>query len=104
MRGSRFQFLAVLLVGGGLGFAAASSGFNPFRASHASSAGESANPTPCPLAGGCCAAPDKAAALAAIAAHNEKVSADLQKNGKKPNILFIMGDDIGMWNIGAYHR
>ncbi|GMG85659.1 arylsulfatase [Paralimibaculum aggregatum] len=21
-----------------------------------------------------------------------------------PNILFIMGDDIGMWNIGAYHR
>jgi arylsulfatase len=22
----------------------------------------------------------------------------------KPNILFIMGDDIGMWNIGAYHR
>ena len=24
--------------------------------------------------------------------------------GNKPNILFIMGDDIGMWNIGAYHR
>jgi arylsulfatase A-like enzyme len=24
--------------------------------------------------------------------------------GKKPNILVIMGDDIGMWNIGAYHR
>lgn len=24
--------------------------------------------------------------------------------GKKPNIVFIMGDDIGMWNIGAYHR
>jgi len=23
---------------------------------------------------------------------------------KKPNILVIMGDDIGMWNIGAYHR
>jgi arylsulfatase A-like enzyme len=23
---------------------------------------------------------------------------------KKPNIIFIMGDDIGMWNIGAYHR
>ena len=22
----------------------------------------------------------------------------------KPNILFIMGDDIGIWNIGAYHR
>src|SRR5947207_1388598 len=23
---------------------------------------------------------------------------------KKPNIVFIMGDDVGMWNIGAYHR
>jgi arylsulfatase A-like enzyme len=23
---------------------------------------------------------------------------------EKPNIIFIMGDDIGMWNIGAYHR
>src|SRR5215472_15679473 len=27
-----------------------------------------------------------------------------QAQEKKPNILFIMGDDIGMWNIGAYHR
>ncbi len=23
---------------------------------------------------------------------------------KKPNIVMIMGDDIGIWNIGAYHR
>src|ERR1700689_907337 len=23
--------------------------------------------------------------------------------GSKPNIVVIMGDDIGMWNIGAYH-
>ena len=22
----------------------------------------------------------------------------------KPNILFIMGDDIGWFNVGAYHR
>src|SRR5215213_7883636 len=28
----------------------------------------------------------------------------LQAQGRKPNIVFIMGDDIGMWNIGAYHR
>jgi len=25
-------------------------------------------------------------------------------NGKKPNIVFIMADDIGWFNIGAYHR
>src|SRR6266700_5821812 len=23
---------------------------------------------------------------------------------QKPNIIMIMGDDIGMWNIGAYHH
>src|SRR3989440_11639761 len=27
-----------------------------------------------------------------------------QAQDKKPNIVFIMGDDIGIWNIGAYHR
>src|SRR5262245_4076878 len=32
-----------------------------------------------------------------------KLSA-LQQTPKKPNILFIMGDDIGLFNIGAYHR
>jgi arylsulfatase A-like enzyme len=25
-------------------------------------------------------------------------------SGQQPNIVVIMGDDIGMWNIGAYHR
>src|SRR5438270_4409011 len=25
-------------------------------------------------------------------------------SAQRPNILVIMGDDIGMWNIGAYHR
>jgi len=25
-------------------------------------------------------------------------------SGGQPNIVVIMGDDIGMWNIGAYHR
>jgi len=32
------------------------------------------------------------------------VGSALAADGKKPNIVFIMGDDIGMWNIGAYHR
>jgi arylsulfatase len=24
--------------------------------------------------------------------------------GQRPNIVVIMGDDIGIWNLGAYHR
>ena len=32
------------------------------------------------------------------------VGAPAQAQDKKPNIVFIMGDDIGIWNIGAYHR
>ena len=32
-------------------------------------------------------------------------SAQAQVAGvKRPNIVVIMGDDIGIWNIGAYHR
>jgi arylsulfatase A-like enzyme len=31
-------------------------------------------------------------------------TAQAQSGGTKPNIIVIMGDDIGMWNIGAYHR
>ncbi len=31
-------------------------------------------------------------------------SPQAQEAQKKPNIVVIMGDDIGMWNIGAYHR
>jgi arylsulfatase A-like enzyme len=27
-----------------------------------------------------------------------------QQQQQKPNIVVIMGDDVGMWNIGAYHR
>src|ERR1700721_2299525 len=28
----------------------------------------------------------------------------MKTSSTKPNILFIMGDDVGMWNLSAYHR
>lgn len=28
----------------------------------------------------------------------------LAQQQQKPNIIMIMGDDIGIWNIGAYHH
>jgi len=45
-----------------------------------------------------------AAVLLAAAAFAPMHSAVAQAGAKKPNIVVIMGDDIGMWNIGAYHR
>jgi uncharacterized membrane protein YtjA (UPF0391 family) len=30
--------------------------------------------------------------------------ASAQTSAKKPNILFIMADDVGIWNVSAYHR
>jgi arylsulfatase len=31
-------------------------------------------------------------------------TATVQAADKKPNIVFILGDDVGVWNISAYHR
>ncbi|SIO60350.1 arylsulfatase [Singulisphaera sp. GP187] len=41
-------------------------------------------------------------AQAGVEATTAKAAATLA--GKKPNIVFIMGDDVGWFNIGAYHR
>ena len=44
-------------------------------------------------------------ALAAVAAlFSAVVSPAAKGQEKKPNILVIMGDDVGWYNIGAYHQ
>ncbi len=40
----------------------------------------------------------------AMALFSVAMAGDALAQDKKPNIVVIMGDDIGMWNIGAYHR
>jgi len=50
-------------------------------------------------------APSPAAAKTLLAQADEAASArGSATGGKKPNIVVIMGDDVGIWNIGAYHR
>ncbi len=44
-------------------------------------------------------------AKSALLVRAETAAARQEKaTGKKPNIVFIMGDDVGWFNIGAYHR
>jgi arylsulfatase A-like enzyme len=42
--------------------------------------------------------------IGAVANTAISTTAKAQATGKTPNIVVIMGDDIGIWNIGAYHR
>src|SRR6266849_1751653 len=43
-------------------------------------------------------------ALLAVAILSLIVAAAAQAADKKPNIIMIMGDDVGWFNVGAYHR
>ena len=87
------QFLAVLAIGAVGGFIAASR--DTMREARAEvqspAAGTATQPVSLPIK------------EAASVRPQDKLVPTAQK-GKQPNILFIMGDDIGMWNIGAYHR
>src|SRR5207248_4719192 len=99
------QMMAVLAIGALLGYVAAAGGLNPFhRASAAPAVAEGTAPAPAAGQAACCDGVDKAQVLAAVSAHNAKAMATAAQNGKKPNIVFIMGDDVGWFNIGAYHR
>ncbi len=110
LKNTRIQMFLVLVAGASIGYAVASGKLNPFQRADAapprgSSAGEK---TEGPQAGdtfACCPQGTSKGQLLAMA--DPRVKAAVAKaggNGKKPNIIFIMGDDIGWFNIGAYHR
>ncbi|HXT58836.1 MAG TPA: arylsulfatase [Pirellulales bacterium] len=91
----RFQTLSILAVGALLGHVLAASDFRVAgQATGAAAPSKQAD------------APTKPSAQDSRIAQAVKKAAAPNQTGssKKPNIVFIMGDDIGMWNIGAYHR
>lgn len=53
---------------------------------------------------GCCSNGLSRTDQVALASHNQLVAASLAQAGKKPNILIIWGDDIGVHNISAYNH
>lgn len=56
--------------------------------------------TPVRTSGQSSAVTQQTSAAARIAAHNITVASQV----KKPNILVIFADDVGIWNVSAYHR
>ncbi|MCE9607597.1 MAG: arylsulfatase [Planctomycetia bacterium] len=102
LRSSRFLPLFFLAAGVLLGYVASSGRLQwsrPADAAPATSSTSVAKPNgAAPGAQSIVAAADKELVVAQAGAQQQPTS------GKKPNIVVIMGDDIGMWNIGAYHR
>ena len=98
-RNARVQMAAVLAVGVLLGYVAASGRFNPFQRAGAADpsdgsaqAGDGDKPD--------CGCSDGLSRGQLLAKADEKEG----KNSDKPNILFIMGDDIGWMQPSCYHR
>ena len=108
LRNAKAHMLLVLLAGAGLGYAAATARISPVPRADAAPPGDRQpgdNSICCEEEAGCCSQGAGKSQLLALA--NPKVKAALSRvkaQGKKPNILFIMGDDVGWFQIGAYHR
>ncbi len=113
----RIQMIAMLAIGGLIGYALASRQSDLAGKTAAAEVTRHVA-TPIGQANGlqshamppvCLTEPKTKASLLAVADSSDRVIQVAQADtaapsGKKPNILFIMGDDVGWFNIGAYHR
>ncbi len=100
---TRVQMAAVLAAGVLLGYLSASGRLNLF---HQAGAAQSTSVSPqlgSRAQPACCEEVNKGNLLA-MATPQVRPAAREGQAGKKPNIVFIMGDDVGWFNIGAYHR
>jgi arylsulfatase len=100
---------AVLALGVLLGYLAASGRLSPLpRADAAERTVEGTHQKPTESGSdarpSCCEDVNRGQLLAQADRKVKTAVARAKANGKKPNIVFIMGDDIGWFNIGAYHR
>ena len=110
MKSFRVQAVAMLAIGGLIGYAIASRHSDLATRSNAAEAipavpASTTTAAPQARAPVCLTEPKSKAQLVAMADPRViAASAKIEASGKKPNILFIMGDDVGWFNIGAYHQ
>jgi arylsulfatase A-like enzyme len=105
LKSTKFQAIVLVAVGALLGYAAASGTERWNRQAEAAPPSEPpqlahSSPTELPSVD-CCGEGSNKGELLALATRNRNLA---DNSGKKPNIVFIMGDDIGWFNIGAYHQ
>ena len=111
-RNLMLQSFAMVALGGLIGYAAANGSFNVGRSVNASPSTQASAHSLMPQSSAegksCCLDCDKNELLLAQAdipiLATAAAAVFAQQNGKKPNIVFIMGDDVGWFNIGAYHQ
>lgn len=106
---SRFTMMSSIALGMLLGYVAASGDWKFELQAAPAVPGESAVATESKVEldtiadhASCCTKGLSRSDQLALAAHNDKVSVNAQKDGRKPNILVIWGDDIGWQNVSAY--
>src|SRR5262249_44458177 len=106
-KNTRLQMIAMLAIGGLFGYAAATSRFDVFHKANAGPPKSTAfDKERTPVDGAaCCGEGLPKGELVAMADPKPRDPAPRQQDsGKKPNILFIMGDDIGWMQPSCYHR
>ena len=102
LKGLSLQALALVAVGSILGYAAATAD----KSNPALAATGSGEPISAPVVSAgeepSCSTGLGRGPLLALAERNEFVASTAAQAGKKPNILVIFGDDVGITNISAY--
>ena len=110
LKSFRFQAIILLTVSALLGYAAAVGNVQvaapvdaAIPATQLAREESTVSPTCLAPVASCRATDANRGELLALAAHNQKVAAAAQKEGRKPNICIIWGDDIGGFNVSAYN-
>ncbi len=114
-RNSIWSPVAMIIVGGMLGFAVAStefratiqastptSGVEVVRSVDVSPQANDSQTTTAVTPQACCSNGLNRTDQLALASHNQLVAATLAQAGKQPNILVLWGDDVGISNLSAY--